>query len=120
MARRRQRDFREQKDTGHRRMHIKKGDKVYVISGESKGKGPLEVLQVIPERAQVIVQGVNIRWKHSRRTQQNPKGGRVQREFPIHASKVLLYSDKVKKGVRLRHPVKDGKRQRVGTCGTAF
>jgi large subunit ribosomal protein L24 len=68
----------------------------------------------------VVIQGVNLRWKHQRKSQQNPKGGRSQREFPIHVSKVLLYSDKTKKGVRQRHPLKDGKRLRVGTCGTEF
>ena len=103
-----------------RSLHVRKGDKVYVISGADKGKGPVEVVRVIPERRQVIVEGVNMRWKHTRPSQQAPKGGRVRREFPIDASKVLLYSQKVQKGVRVRHVIKDGKRVRVGTCGTEF
>ena len=46
------------------------------------------VLQAIPSAGMVIVQGVNQRWKHLRRTQDNPQGGRVQREMPIPACKV--------------------------------
>jgi large subunit ribosomal protein L24 len=102
------------------RLHVRKGDQVYVISGADKGKGPVEVMQVIPERRQVIVQGINLRWKHTRPSQQSPKGGRVKKEFPIDASKVLLYSPKAEKGVRVRRVLKDGKRVRVGTCGTEF
>jgi large subunit ribosomal protein L24 len=102
------------------RLHVRKGDQVYVISGADKGKGPVEVVQVIPERRQVIVQGINLRWKHMRPSQQSPKGGRVKKEFPIDASKVLLYSPKAEKGVRVRRVMKDGKRVRVGTCGTEF
>jgi large subunit ribosomal protein L24 len=69
----------------------------------------------------VIVQGVNLRWKHHKRSQQNPKGGRVQMEQPIDASNVLLFSDKLGKGTRTKVQVVDGKKVRVGVrCGTKF
>ena len=103
-----------------RTLHVKKGDKVYVLSGVDKGKGPAEVIKVFPELGKVLVQGVNVHWKHTRPSQREPKGGRVQREFPIPASKVLLYSGKTGKGVRVRHVIKDGRKIRVGTCGTEF
>ena len=101
-------------------LHIKKGDKVAVISGAYKSSQPHEVLRVVAEKGQVIVEGINLRWKHQRRSQQNPKGGRTQKEFPIAASNVLLFSEKAGKGVRTRIEVVDGKRVRVGTCGTKF
>lgn len=102
-------------------LHVKKGDKVVVISGAWKSSEPREVLQVDIPNGRVIVEGVNLRWKHERRSQQNPEGGRVQREFPIDASNVLVFSDKAGKGVRTRRELVDGKRVRVGVpCGTRF
>ena len=68
-------------------MHVKKGDTVLVISGNDKGKTG-EVKQAMPRESRVIVEGVNMRWSHRRPSQQNPKGERVQREAPIHASNV--------------------------------
>lgn len=103
------------------RMHVRKGDKVVVISGQYKGTEPREVLKVLADDGKIVVQGVNLRWKHQKRTQQNPKGGRVQLEMPIPASKVLLYSEKLKKGTRVRNVRTDGKSARVGVkCGTKF
>ena len=104
-----------------RRCHIKKGDKVVVISGAYKSSEPHEVLKVLAENGKVIVEGVNLRWKHERRSQQSPKGGRVQKEIPIDVSNVMLWSEKAGKGVRIRNEVVDGKRVRVGIpCGTKF
>ncbi|MCC6783161.1 MAG: 50S ribosomal protein L24 [Planctomycetes bacterium] len=105
----------------NRKVHVKKGDKVVVLSGAYASNEPHEVLQVNPDTGRIVVQGVNLRWKHTKRTQQNPQGGRVQREFPIHASKVLLWSEKAGKGVRTRAQIIDGKKVRVGVpCGTRF
>jgi large subunit ribosomal protein L24 len=68
-------------------MHVKKGDMVLVLSGNDKGRTG-EVKQVMPRANRVVVDGVNLRWRHRRPSQQNPKGERVQREAPIHASNV--------------------------------
>lgn len=102
------------------RIRLRKGDEVVVMAGASKGSGPASVLRVMPETSQILVQGVNVRKKHQRRTQDNPKGGITETEFPIDISSVLLYSPKLKKGVRFRVEERDGKRVRVGTCGTVF
>lgn len=102
-------------------LHVRKGDKVVVLSGQSRSTEPREVLKVLVESGKVVVQGVNLRWKHHKRSQQNPKGGRVQIEQPIPASKVLLYSEKLKRGTRAKTERVDGKRVRVGVkCGTKF
>ena len=104
-----------------RSLHVKKGDKVCVMSGQYKSNEPREVLRVDGETGRVIVQGVNLRWKHQKRSQQNPKGGRVQLEQPIDASKVLLFSQKLGKGTRTKIQIVDGKKKRVGvSCGTQF
>jgi large subunit ribosomal protein L24 len=104
-----------------RKLHVKKGDKVVVIAGAGKSSDVREVLRVDVEAGKVLVKEVNMRWKHLRRSQQNPQGGRVRKEFPIDASNVLLYSEKAGKGVRTGIEVIDGKKVRVGKgCGTRF
>ncbi len=68
-------------------MHVKKGDLVEVITGNDRGKTG-EVKQALPKLGRVVVDGVNLRWRHRRPSQQNPKGERVQREASLHASNV--------------------------------
>lgn len=82
-------------------MHVKRGDTVIVISGNDKGTTG-EVTEVIKARNRVIVNGVNIRTKHEKPTQQNPQGERVEREFPVHASNVQLLDPATGKGTRKR------------------
>ena len=82
-------------------MHVKKGDKVIVIAGNDKGKQG-EVREVDRARSRVLVEGVNIRWKNMKPTQQNPQGERIQREFPIHSSNVQFLDEKTGKGTRKR------------------
>lgn len=93
-------------------MHIKTGDKVQVISGKSKGKVG-KVLEAFPKENRVIVEGVNIQTKHVKPRSVNQPGGIVQTEGKIHASNVLLYSEKSGKGVRTRTEIHDGKKVRV-------
>lgn len=71
--------------------HVKKGDEVVVISGNHKGKTGA-ILQVFPEKSQVLVEGVRLIKKHERRTQDRPDGGIIEREGPIHISNVKLVS----------------------------
>ena len=102
-----------------RRARIKRGDKVVITAGVDKSDDPQEVLRVLDDK-HVVVKEVNMRWKHLRRSQANPKGGRVRKEFPVDISNVQLYSEKAQKGVRTHVETKDGKKVRVGTCGTVF
>src|SRR3990167_5667534 len=85
---------------------IRKGDRVVVIAGNDKGKTG-EVLARSEDR--VIVQGVNVRKKHLKRTQQTQGGRIVEMEVPIHISNVCI-SDK--EGKRLKVSVKHGNGQR--------
>jgi large subunit ribosomal protein L24 len=68
---------------------IKKGDRVVVISGANKGESGA-VLQVQPRRERVLIENVNMRKKHERKTQDNPEGAIIERESPIHISNVML------------------------------
>ena len=77
-------------------LHVKKGDTVLVLSGNDKGKQGT-IKEAFPRKGRVLVEGVNLRWKHRKPTQKNPKGERVQEEFPIHASKVRRVETKAAK-----------------------
>lgn len=71
------------------KLKIKKGDNVQVIAGNDKGKQG-RVIAVYPDKMRVLVEGVNVRKKHSRPTQANPNGGILTKEMPIHYSNVML------------------------------
>jgi len=77
-------------------MHVKKGDQVLVISGNDKGKTG-EVKVAMPKKNRVVVEGINLRWRHNKPTQQSPKGERIQSEVSIHASNVKLAAGKASK-----------------------
>ena len=102
------------------KMHIKKGDTVVVLSGDSKNiQG--EVIAVSPEEGKVIVKDVNIIHKHVKPRRQGESGGIVDAEGAIYASNVALYCPDCKKGVRVKHEVVDGKKIRVcAKCGKKF
>ena len=72
-----------------RKLHIKKGDTVMVIAGDSKGQQG-RVLMVDIEKEKILVEGVNMVSKHSRPTNQNPKGGIIEKEAPIHMSNLKV------------------------------
>lgn len=92
--------------------HVKKGDKVIVISGKDKGKVS-EVLQVLPKESRVVVQGVNVMQKHQRPTAGDP-GGKKPIEKSIHISNVMHIDPKDNKRVRVGFKVnKDGSKVRV-------
>ena len=67
------------------KLHIKKGDMVYVIAGDSRGQQG-KVLAVDPEKQRAIVEGVNMVSKHTKPNAKNPQGGIVKKEAPIHIS----------------------------------
>ena len=91
---------------------VRKGDMVAVISGDDRGKRG-RVLRVLPDKNRVIVEGVNMVYKHLRRSQQNPQGGRVRREAAIHASNVMPIDPEENRPVRVGVRVEGGRRVRV-------
>lgn len=72
-----------------KKLHIKKGDNVVVLSGESKGQRG-RVLEVIREKNRAIVEGVNLVSKHTKPNAQNPQGGIVKKEAAVHISNLML------------------------------
>lgn len=74
------------------KLHVKKGDEVVVLSGTERGKRG-KILRVLPEKQRVIVEGIKLIKKHTRKSQQHPQGAIVEREGSLHASNVMLASD---------------------------
>ena len=89
---------------------IKKGDSVVVITGEDKDlKKPRKVLEVIIDKARVLVEGVNIITKHTKPTAQNTKGGILKMEAPIAISNVMLWDAKSKGPSKISRTRDNGK-----------
>ena len=83
-------------------LHVKKGDKVVVITGQYKSDVAHEVMKVDGIERRVVIEGVNMRWITTKPTQQTPRGDRARKECTIHASNVMLYDEEQGKGVRKR------------------
>ena len=92
---------------------LKSGDLVEVVSGAEKGKRG-KVLKVDRRQGRITVQGVNMVYKHLRKSQKHPQGGRIQLEAALAISNVLLVDPKSGKPTRVRMQVDgDGKKVRV-------
>ena len=93
-------------------MNIKKGDTVRVLSGKDLGKTG-KVLRSVPEKSRVVVEKVNMVKKAMRPTQQNPQGGIMSVEAPIHVSNVMLICPSCKEATRVNIKREDSKKVRV-------
>jgi large subunit ribosomal protein L24 len=102
-------------------MRIKVNDTVLVTSGDDKGKRG-RVLRVDRAGAQVVVEGVNKVWKHVRRSQKNPQGGRLSKELPIDLSKVQLVCPACNRPTRVgaRQTADGGKERFCKKCGATL
>lgn len=92
---------------------IRQGDVVAVISGDDKGRRG-KVLRILTEKNRVVVEGVNLVYKHLRKSQQNPNGGRIRLEAALHISNVMPIDSETNKPTKVASKVVDGKRVRVG------
>ena len=82
------------------KIQIKKGDTVYVLAGEDKGKTG-RVLAVLRDKNRAIVEGVNIVTKATKPSAQYPQGGLIKKEAPIHISNINLVDPKTGKPTRI-------------------
>jgi len=75
--------------TNNKKLFIKKGDTVMVIAGESKGQQG-KVLVVDAKKQKVIIEGINLVTKHAKPNAENPQGGIVKKEAPVHISNLMI------------------------------
>jgi len=71
------------------KLHIKKGDTVMIIAGDSKGQQG-KVLQVLVEKSRAIVEGINMVSKHTKPNAKSPQGGILKKEAPVHISNLMV------------------------------
>jgi len=102
-------------------MHIKTNDTVEVITGDDKGQRG-KVLTINRTRGRLVVEGVNRVYKHVRRSQKNPQGGRLSKEMPVQISNVLLLCNKCNKGTKTgSRMLKNGTKERFcKKCGAGL
>ena len=104
-----------------KKLHVKTGDMVMILSGDGRSKTPRKVLSTLASEGKVVVEGVNVMKKAQKQNQQ--QGGRqagineenfIETAMPIHASKVALIDPKSGKRTGVRFQIyKEGKKQRV-------
>lgn len=97
-------------------MKIKKNDMVMIITGNDRGKTG-KILKVFPKTDKVIIEGINMRKRHTKPTQKNPQGGILEKEAPIHASNIMMLDPKSNEPTRLGAQIildeKTGKKKRA-------
>ena len=98
------------------KLNVKKGDTVVVLSGKDKGKQG-KVIEALPKKGKVVVEGVNVHKKHRKPTQQTPEGSIVDIYVPFDASNVALIDPKTKKPTRVHYGEVKGKKVRLAKSG---
>ncbi len=100
------------------KLHVKKGDKVMVLSGKDKGKTGA-VIQAIPKKGKAVVEGINKVKRHTKPSQSNPQLGIIVKEAPVHAAKLMLVCPACDKATRVKSNVlaNGGKVRVCKKCG---
>lgn len=100
------------------KVHVKKDDTVVVITGKDAGKTG-KVIEVIPSKGTVVVEGINVAKRHTKPTQKLPQGGILDKAMPIDSSNVMLFCKKCSSATRISKKILDnGKKIRVcKKCG---
>ncbi len=94
-------------------MRLKKNDNVQIISGKDKGKRG-KITHVIPEKDQVVVEGLNLRIRHARGRREGEKGQRIEFSAPLRASNVMVIDPRTNRPTRLgTKTLADGKKIRI-------
>ena len=99
------------------KLHVKKGDTVQILSGKDKGKQG-KIISAQPDKAKVVVEGINKVKRHSKPSMKVPQGGIISKEMPLHVCKVQLVCPACNKPTRIAHKLQAGKNARVcKKCG---
>ncbi len=86
---------------------IRKDDLVVVIAGDHKGARG-KVLRILNAKQRVVVEGVNLVYRHVRKSQRHPQGGRIQKEAPLHLSNVMPLDPRTDRPCRVRFDAQSG------------
>jgi large subunit ribosomal protein L24 len=91
-----------------KKMNLKKGDLVTIIIGNEKGKSG-RILRVVPEKQRIVIEKINLIKRHTRPNSEFPQGGIIEKEAPVHVSKVMLLCPKCGQPCRFGKKVLEGK-----------
>jgi large subunit ribosomal protein L24 len=95
-----------------RKLHVRKGDMVLVLSGNDRSKKG-RVLEVYPDKNRAIVEGINMVTKHLKPSAANPNGGIEKREAPVHLSNLMVVDPSTGEATKIGRKLnKDGRLQR--------
>ncbi len=83
------------------KLHVKKGDTVFVLSGKDKGKSG-KIIESLPKKGRVVVEGVNKVKRHTKPSQKMPQGGIIVKEAPLHSSNVMVVCPECGKATRTK------------------
>jgi large subunit ribosomal protein L24 len=83
------------------KLHVKKGDTVVILSGKDKGKKG-KIIEALPKKGKIVVEGVNKVKRHAKPTQKTPQGGILVKEAPLHSSKAMLVCPACDKPTRIK------------------
>lgn len=100
------------------KLHVKKGDTVVILSGKDKGKQG-KIIEALPKKGKIVVEGVNKVKRHTKPTQKAPQGGILVKEAPLHSAKAMLVCPACDKPTRIKKsPLANGKLARAcKKCG---
>jgi large subunit ribosomal protein L24 len=100
------------------KLHVKKGDTVFVLSGKDKGKSG-KVIEALPKKGKVVVEGINTVKRHTKPSQKLPQGGIIVKEAAMNSAKVMLVCPECDKPTRIKKsPLANGTLARVcKKCG---
>ena len=99
---------------------LKVGDLVQVVSGKDKGKKG-KITKILVEDERVVVEGVNTVTRHQKPSPRNQQGGKITKDAPIHASKVMPVDPTTGKPTRVKiQKAEDGEKKRVAKSGAAI
>lgn len=98
----------ERKSNKQQKLHIRKGDMVQVLAGDSKGQQG-RVLSVLTIEKKAIVEGINMVSKHSKPSAKNTQGGIVKKEAPVHISNLMLIEPGTGKPTKVGRKIEKGK-----------
>jgi large subunit ribosomal protein L24 len=84
-----------------KKLHVKKGDKVVILSGKDKGKSG-KIIQALPKKSKVVVEGLNTVKRHTKPSQNLPQGGIIVKEAPLHSAKVMLVCPACDQSTRIK------------------
>lgn len=100
------------------KLHVVKGDTVYILSGKDRKKKG-KVIEALPSKGKVVVEGVNKVKRHTKPSQSVPQGGIIVKEAPISSSNVMLICPSCDQATRIKHIIlANGNKERVcKKCG---